>query len=184
MIWQTSRYCIWDYFNQLCIKVKKWNFFVLIFTLNCYVVLIYHLNMWCNPGLVFSSELAWGLPLALAHPLTNNGDQLQLLGATQGVTFSILQMHVKIQKLKFSLLYWKMYLEDQEQICYHSYHYDMIISYNDLLNKRYKMLSYSSYLFPNFIFMHLYSIMIIVLFDLYRCPWPSLVTQWQLVGLL
>lgn len=86
MIWQTSRYCIWDYFNQLCIKVKKWNFFVLIFTLNCYVVLIYHLNMWCNPGLVFSSELVWGLPLALAHPLMNNGDQLQLLGATQGVT--------------------------------------------------------------------------------------------------
>lgn len=62
------------------------EFFVLIFTLNCDVVLIYHLNVGCNPGLVFSTELVWGLRLALAHPLMNNGDQLQLLGATQGVT--------------------------------------------------------------------------------------------------
>lgn len=153
------------------------DFFVLIFTLNCYVVLIYHLNMWCNPGLVFSSELVWGLPLALAHPLMNNGDQLQLLGATQGVTVFNLQMHVKIQKLKFSLLYWQMYLEDQEQICYQCF-YTMINYVKDT-----KCLL-TPLTFSQMIFMHLYNIMIIVLFDLYRCPWPSLVTQWQLVGLL
>lgn len=98
------------------------------------------LNMWCNPGLVLSTEPVWVLPLVLAPRLMNSGDQLQLLGATLGVTFFSFKLNVVCCNDKFI---WK--IKNKFAICLLFF-----LLHNDLIRNWYEILSYSFYLAPKY----------------------------------